>query len=177
MKVTTIFFFFSLLLTGCVSVKPSASKSGRNAFQVFYIGDSGNQYFIKPIVFTNETSAEQIKLDVTFKYKDDVKDSSTVNFSILSSSLYKKIDSLVINTPHSQVASKQVQLLFNEKTEKHFVSRFTTKVSLHELKELFAYENWQISLHEKEKRVTFKPEKKATNTIKEINNLVFILMQ
>src|SRR5690606_7037547 len=85
-----VFCMLLLLLSSCFSVKPGTSRSARNLYQNFFIGEEGSQYFIKPIAFENDEK-EKLQLDITFRYKDEVKDSATVNFSIVTKELNKTI--------------------------------------------------------------------------------------
>lgn len=121
-------------LTGCFSVKTSSSKSNPAVYQTFYVGDAGMQYFIKPLTFEEENGHnERLHVDFTFRYKTEIKDSATINFSIESSAILKSANRIVIKGVDYETVSSKAVLVFNEKRKDIFVSRFTAKVNLKEL--------------------------------------------
>ncbi len=163
-----------VFLTGCPSVKPSGVKSGKNLFETFYLGEGGTQYFIKPMIFYNTLNREEIHLDFTFRYKNIVKDSVIVNLSLHSSILFKSINSLrFANTTH-KILRKDIRLLFNEKRNKQFNSRFYTKISLIEFNKLFDNEDWTIIVYTNKTSNTYISEKKV---IKKLQEKIFIILQ
>lgn len=171
-----IFFLILILLNSCLPIKPSAFKSGKNYFETFFVGEEGTQYFIKPVLFKNEKSNEDLILDITFRYKNEIKDSAILNFSIKSSLLYKTIESLKISNEKCEIENDQLVLLFNEKNKSGFTSRFSTKFSLKEIKNIFNNDDWLITIYEQNKINTYKPKRKTTKAINLVRDNVFILM-
>ncbi len=173
-------FFLILLLPlmfySCFSIKPTATKSGKKHFETFYVGDEGIQYFIKPFLFQAEKPNESLALDFTFRYKNEVKDSATVNFSIKSTSINKNIDSLKLSSKNVEIKSDKINLLFNEKNKSDFISRFTTKLSLKEVKELFNESEWKIIIYNQDQSIKYKPHRKTIRVIQRLDNEIFILM-
>jgi len=165
-----------LLFSSCLSIKPSTTKSGKNYFETFFVGEEGTQYFIKPILFIDEKSNENLILDITFRYRNEVKDSATVNFSIKSSILYKTIDSLDISNKDNKIESDQLVLLFNEKSKTGFTSRYSTRFSLNEIKEMLNYDTWEITIYNQNKVTKYKPHRKTTRAINTVRDRVFALM-
>jgi hypothetical protein len=165
-----------VLLDSCLSVKPSATKSGKNYFESFYTGESGTQYFIKPLVFIAKNSNDKLFIDFTFRYKNEIKDSVIVNFSIVSASMYRSIDSLIISNKNTYIESNSVDLLFNEKKKTTFLSRFTTRFSLKETNELFQNSEWIITLKNQNQKTPFRPSGKSNNAIVTLKNKLFVLM-
>jgi hypothetical protein len=166
----------SMFLSGCLSVKPSTTKSGKNYFESFYVGAEGTQYFIKPILLKDEKSKEDLVLDITFRYRNEIKDSAIVNFSIEGPMIYKTIDSLGLSNNTIVVKSNNLNLLFNEKNKTGFTSRYSTKISLNEIKELFSNEEWKVNIYNQNKINTFKPYGKSPKAINIIRDKVFIIM-
>lgn len=164
-----------IIACGCFSVKPSSTKSGKKYFETFYVGDEGTQYFIKPISFKSEKSNEDAVLDFTFRYKSEIKDSAIVNFSIKSALIYKSIDSLKISNKNMEVKSDKIKLIFNEK-KSSFISRFSTKLSVKEVKDLFNNNEWVLVLYSRSQTEKFSPHRKATKAISVLSDKVFILM-
>jgi hypothetical protein len=174
-----IFVFFillSLIFSACLSIKPSTTKSGKNYFETFYVGEEGTQYFIKPILFKDEKLNEDFILDITFRYKNEIKDSATVNFSINSVSIYKTIDSLKLSNKDIKVKSEQVARLFSEKSNSGFTSRYSTKFSLNEIKEMFNNDGWEMIIYNQNKITRYKPHRNTSRAIKAIRDRVFVLM-
>jgi hypothetical protein len=169
-------FSVLLILSSCFSIKPSSTKSGKNYFETFYVGDNGTQYFIKPFLFNNNILDENLLLDITFRYKNELKDSSIINFSIKSSVIYKSVDSIKISNNLFTVKNNKIELLFNEKTKSGFLSRFSTKISLKETKELFQVDTWEMLVFQKNKSTKYEPNKKTKKAINIMRDKVFILM-
>jgi len=175
-KLVLFALLFLTITTSCKSVKPAASKSGKKYFETYYVGDEGTQYFVKPILFKNKKLDEDLRLDITFRYKDVVKDSAFVNFSINSSTMYKTIERLELSNKSTAIESSKVSQLFNEKDKKGFVSRYSTKFSLNEIKDLFDHNAWQVIVHDQRKSIKYQPIKKTKKIIKAIKNELFVLM-
>ncbi len=178
---TSIFKFVSFILlflmfSGCLSIKPSTTKSGKKYFETFYVGEEGTQYFIKPILFKDEKSNEDLILDITFRYRNEIKDSAIVNFSIKNSIIYKTIDSLKLSNKDITIKSDKVELLFNEKNKTGFTSRYSTKFSLNEIKEMFTNNAWEVNICNQNKITTFKPHRKTFKIINTVRDKVFVLM-
>lgn len=171
------FILLLLICTGCLSIKPSTTKSGKNYFETFYVGEEGTQYFIKPTLFKDEKSNEDLVLDITFRYRNEIKDSAIVNFSIKSSMIYKTIDSLKLSNKDIAIKSDKVELLFNEKNKTGFTSRYSTKFGLNEIKEMFTNDAWEVNIYNQNKITTFKPHRKTIKAINTVREKVFVLMK
>ena len=165
-----------LMFSGCLSIKPSTTKSGKNYFETFYVGEEGIQYFIKPILFKDEKSKEDLILDITFRYKNEIKDSAIVNFSIKSTIIYKTIDSLKLSNKDIEIKSENIVLLFNEKNKTGFTSRHSTKFGLKEIKELFNNDAWEVTVYNQNKTAKYEPHRKAVRAINAFREKVFVLM-
>jgi hypothetical protein len=182
-RITTIkafsFCFFGIALaclSGCFSVKPSTTKSGKKFYDTFFVGTDGTQYFIKPLFFYEEGTDETLIVDMTFRYKNEVKDSATINFSLKGDKLYKVIDSIVFSNNEKSITSTKPVLLFNDKNNNLFTSRFTTKVPLVNVKSLFDEASWVINIHQQERVIKFIAYKKSKKAIKLLKLNVFDIM-
>ncbi len=171
-----LFILILLTFSSCLSIKPSTTKSGKNYFETFFVGEEGTQYFIRPILFKDEKSNEDLVLDITFRYRNEIKDSATVNFSIKSSIIYKTIDSIKILNKDNKLESDQIVLLFNEKSKTGFTSRYSTKFSLKEIKEMFNNDGWEIIICNQNKITTYKPHRKTITAINRVRDSIFVLM-
>lgn len=170
------FILISLIFSGCLSIKPTITKSEKNYFETFYVGEEGTQYFIKPILFKDEKSNEDLVLDITFRYRNEIKDSAIVNFSIKSFIIYKTIDSLKLSNKDIKIESDQLVLLFNEKSKTGFTSRYSTRFSLKEIKEMFNNDAWKMIIYNQNKITTYKPHRKTIRAINTVRDRVFVLM-
>jgi hypothetical protein len=170
------FILLLLMFSSCLSIKPSTTRSGKNYFETFYVGEEGTQYFIKPILFKDGKSSEALLLDITFRYRNAIKDSAIINFSIKSSIIYKTIDSLKLSNKDITIKSDNVELLFNEKNKTGFTSRYSTKFSLNEIKEMFTIDAWEVYIYNQNKINTYKPHRKTFKTINTVRDKVFVLM-
>ena len=172
-KYVTLLIIFS----SCMSIKPGATKSAKKYYETFYVGEEGTQYFIKPLTFNKEDSNEKLLLDITFRYKKVVKDSSKLNFSIISGQqLIKSIDSLKISNDHDDILSKDIGLLFNEKENDEFLSRFTTQIPLENTHQLFKNNNWKFTIYSEKNKLNFNPTNRTQKAIKALSNDVFSIM-
>lgn len=170
------FILLLLMFSGCLSIKPSTTKSGKNYFDTFYVGEEGVQYFIKPVLFKDEKSNEDLILDITFRYRNEIKDSAVVNFSIKSSIIYKTIDSLKISNKDIEIKSDKVELLFNEKNKTGFTSRYSTKFSLKEIKEMFNNGAWEMTIYNQNQITRYEPQRKTISAINAVRDNIFVLM-
>ncbi|NQV77765.1 MAG: hypothetical protein HQ490_05350 [Lutibacter sp.] len=170
------FILLLLMFSGCLSIKPSTTKSGKNYFETFYVGEEGTQYFIKPILFKDEKSNEDLILDITFRYRNEIKDSAIVNISIKSSIIYKTIDSLKLSNKDIEIKSDKVELLFNEKNKTGFTSRYSTMFSLKEIKEMFNNDAWEMIIYNQNKTTTYIPLRKTIRAINTVRDKVLVLM-
>lgn len=165
------------LLYGCLAIKPGSVKSGKNLFETFFVGDAGTQYYIKPIDFENTTGASRVAMDFTFRYKNEIKDSVIINFSILDAKLIKNLDQLTLKNATTTINCQQVELLFNEKNKNLFLSRFSTKASLADFAPLFSDNIWTLTTSNKNEKTSYKSTAKTSKTIQKLEEVVFVLLR
>jgi hypothetical protein len=167
-----------LLFSGCASSGPSSAGSTEKYFETFFVGEEGMQYFIKPLEFDESEGEGSLEIDLLFRYKNEIKDSSTINLSIISEDIIKDIDSLVLSNGVSSTISDQVNLMFNEKKKRLFYSRFSCKVPFKDVVALFENtSNWQVAIHSKGVMRSYSATKKTTKTIGQLNANVFVLFR
>lgn len=164
--------FFSV---GCLSVKPSTSKSGKKLFETFYVGEEGTQYYIKPLLFEDQESKEKVFLDITFRYKNEIKDSAIVNLTIEGPNIYKSIRQIRLNGAN-KIESNQIELIFNEKNKNEFISRFSTNIALKDIERWFNNTDWSITLYSDKSTINGKPNKKTKKSIHILHENIFSLM-
>lgn len=176
-----IISFFSILcvfafLVSCGGIKPGGGKTGKNLHETFYVGEEGIQYFIKPLAFRNQET--DLLLDITFRHKDKVQDSATINFSIQSNELIKQIDTLTLSTTEvfSSIASNKIEYMFAERTKKGYISRFSTKIELITIEKLFKNSDWKLNVISKETaKKEYLPTSSTKKNIEKLNQNIFVL--
>jgi hypothetical protein len=158
-----------ILFSGCFGMKNSSVNSGKNLFETFFVGDDGIQYYVKPLLFT-DVNKNRMMLDLTFRYKDTVKDSATVNISFMNTEIIRDIDSLIISNNLISVQYKQFKYLFSERMRSDFNSRYSTKCPLVDLYKLFDQNNWILTVYSKGVRSEYGTPQ---NTMKKIDKLKY----
>ncbi len=162
------------LSTSCLRIKPNGTKSAKKLFETFFVGEDGSQYFIKPFEFVND-NGEKVLLDITFRYKDEVKDSAKLTFAYYSKDLIKNIDSLSFTNPSISIQANSIELMFNERDKDLIKSRFSSKVLLKDLVNLFDKSNWEMELHSSDKTYTVSSNKKSDKIIEALDFEIFSL--
>lgn len=170
-----LFLIVGTLGVSCGGVKPATAKGSQNLFETFYVGDEGTQYYIKPLDFKQEK--EKLKVDITFRYKDEVKDSASINITLLGSKFLKEINAITFENPNARFTSKQVELMFNDVKNKGYASRFTTRVPLSQVYPLFLNSDWKISIEHNKGKETYMPTSKAQKSIGKLQRGLFVLFE
>ncbi|RYM34955.1 hypothetical protein ERX46_06165 [Brumimicrobium glaciale] len=163
------------LLSSCMSIKPGSSKSGKKYYESFYVGEGGTQYFIKPISFEKEKGKDEVFLDFTFRYRDNMNSNAVINYSVQIDEIIREVDSLVIINASNSMTSSVNKLLFNTREGDGFQSRYSTEVPLKKLKDLFGNNEWAVKVYATGKEHIFYPSNKSKKKIKILNDNVFIL--
>ncbi len=163
-----------ILMTSCLSEKNGSSKSGVNLFETFFVGEDGIQYFIKPLTF-NDYNKNRLILDITFRYKDKIKDSVFVNISFLNTEIIRDIDSIRLSNNTATIVSKNIKYLFTERKQSKFNSRFTTKNPLLDIYRLFDNENWTITVYNKKTNSKYYSSKNTKIKINKLKYGIFML--
>lgn len=184
MKITNIKFQPSILIgftmltivlfTSCLGVKSNIGNSGKKLVETFYVGSEGTQYFIKPLTF-NDDNKNQLILDVTFRYKDKIKDSASVNISLINTEIYRSIDSLKISNDSVTVVFDNLQFLFAERAAKKMNSRFSTKCELVDIYNLFDKNNWKMIVYQQKNSTIYYSPNDTKNKINKLKYGIFML--
>jgi len=165
------------LFINCVSIKPTSIKQGKKLFESFYIGDGGTQYFIKPFKLTNSVKNEDLIIDFTIRHINKQSDTAIINYSILSIDLIKSVESIEFLNKKKFFKTNQNKLLFNERVNTKFISRFSTKISLTELIDLFNENSWDVKIHLENKINEYKAINKTKKIIHLLRENIFVLIQ
>lgn len=163
-----------LFVAGCFSVKPGSVKSGKNLFETFYVGEEGTQYFIKPLEFRNAQN-ESFIMDITFRYKDELKGSAVLNFSVVNNELLKNIDNIEIISADNRIARNSPKHIYSEKNKEFFTSRFTSTFLLKDVVSLFKQSEWIITVRAEGSNFRYAPTKETAKAISKLDSEVFVL--
>ncbi len=170
-----LYSLIGLILTGCMGIKPGATRGGKNLYESFFVGEAGTQYFIKPLTFETNQADEQLLMDFGFRYlpgqaSEDVR----VAYSLRTPQLFRSMDTLLICSPTDTLICTGHRFLFNEK-KKDFLSRFETQTKLDHLKSIFAQADWRVTVIGDNYRRTFTPIKKKK--IDKVRDYLFVLFE
>jgi hypothetical protein len=164
-----------LATMGCGGMKKSSGKIVDKLYETFYSGEDGTQFFVKPFEIKGEDK-NSLVLDMTFRYKDEIKDTAAINMSIHDSELIKALDKVTFDNGVSTVVITDIDLMFNEIEKRGYHSRFTLYVPLAELRPLFRQEQWTISFDTPSTKKTFSASGKSEKTIQALEQKLFVLM-
>ncbi len=162
-----------LTVSSCLSIKPATTKSGKHLWEEFYVSPEVNQYFIKPLTFSNSNNDDQFAVDFTFRNGSD---SVTVNFSILSEKTIATPDQITFDNNNGSIKISNRHTLLKEKTNKKIKLRQTGKISFNEFTRLFAGNKWIVTTINDSASTTFNPANKTLKHIKSLNiNLLDVI--
>ncbi len=162
---------------GCISFKPNASKGSKKLYPSFFLGDKGNQYFIKPLAFEN-TAKEGLKIDFTFRDNSQGTDSikATVNSSIILNELISNVDSLTISSKSYHQSILEHDILFKEREAEQFLIRISGQMAVKGIKQLFEETDWTVKVFSSNKEFIFHSIKKTNKSIPLLYSAIFELL-
>ena len=164
-----------LMISSCaLTVKPASTKSAKAYYESFFVGENGTQYFIKPIELDSEIDDAKMLIDFTFRYKNEIKDSSVINFSIIGTNIIRSVDNIVFT---NIVSLNDISLLFNEKKGDKFISRFSVKCSTKEMIDIFNHSDMKINVTTNNTITLFLSHKKTQKIIRSLNDNLFVLFR
>jgi len=176
-RAAVIFFavgVMALFAGGCIGIKRGGTRPGHKLYETFFVGDNGTQYFIKPIAFAGEHG--DATMDVTFRFKTEIRDSATINISFVDDQIHKSADSIVLRAGTNRIRLNTGKLLFNDKVKGGYASRFTAKAPLADIAPMFNQHDWTISLYDAGSSRHYNGGNKARKKISKIRENVFALL-
>lgn len=147
-----------------------------NLIRTFYVGEGGTQYYVKPMTFESKDGNDMF-MDITFRYKDELKDSAAINFTITSEQLIKTLDNVTISNNTSTFVTNQYELLFAEKDGDYFKSRFSFKIPMNELDKLIKDQSWKLALKNKETMLAYFSTSNTQDILKTLNDDLFVIFR
>lgn len=169
-----VLVFLTIAISGC-SIFGGSNKV-ENLIETFFVGEAGTQYYIKPIEFESE-DGDELVLDITFRYKDEIKDSATINFTFIRENLIKKLDVINVSDGSSEYSTTDNILLFAERIDDDFKSRFSFRIPMSELDKLMMNPNWILSLESNNEVYKYFPTSSTKDILSTINDYLFIIFR
>lgn len=169
LSLTSLFLSLIFLSISC--------GSGKKLSRTFFVGEEGIQYFIKPLSFLNAPSKRELSIDFTFRHKEEVKDSTIVNFDLFSPDIIKKIAKIEFTSGSGNAQADTITLLYKERVKNKFKSRFSSGFLLKDLVKLFKSNDWKVVLYTNGEQQTFLPSKATQKKIEQLNNEIFVLLE
>ena len=168
----------SISLNSCLGVKPATSGGGKKYFESYYVGDEGNQYFIKPLVLVSEYKEEKATLDISFRSKESLQGTAQVNFSVYMPEAVHSLKDAYLYVNDTSFELSDIKLLFVEKEKNGFQSRFSTTVPAEKLRSIFNTSDWQlVIIKEKGKTYKFDTASSSKKRIEAINTNLFTIFK
>ena len=160
----------TVIFSGCMGIKPGATNSVLKLYETFFVGSEGTQYFIKPLSFAGNNN-DELLIDFTFRYKNQVKDSVICNFSIISAEKLKEVDEVLLATEDISVKCENITLLFNDKKGDLFLSRFSGRLLFADFNKLFNAGNFTVEAD----HAVYTLSAKTQKPVEELRKKLFVL--
>ncbi|PTX01352.1 hypothetical protein C8P65_12111 [Capnocytophaga leadbetteri] len=168
----------SISLNSCLGVKPATSGGGKKYFESYYVGDEGNQYFIKPLALVSEYEEAKATLDISFRSKESLQGTAQMNFSVYMPEAIHSLKSVYLYVNNTSFELSDVKLLFVEREKNSFQSRFSTTIPAEKLKSIFNTSDWQlVIIKEKGKTYKFDTASSSKKRIEAINSNLFTIFK
>ena len=168
----------SISLNSCLGVKPATSGGGKKYFESYYVGDEGNQYFIKPLALVSEYEEAKATLDISFRSKESLQGTAQMNFSVYMPEAIHSLNSVYLYVNTTSFELSDVKLLFVEREKNSFQSRFSTTIPAEKLKSIFNTSDWQlVIIKEKGKTYKFDTASSSKKRIEAINSNLFTIFK
>ena len=161
----------------CFGVKPQATKSGKHLYETFYVGEKGTQYFIKPLLWIDSIGESQMYVDITFRYKNEVKDSASIKISIISPNSFREMNKVEFSSKSQRLVEKNINLLFFQAKKKLVESRYEMKIPLKDVIEYFSDPELKVSVANDKSELNFHSPPGTKKNIDKLNTYVFNLMK
>ena len=166
----------AILFQSCAGIKPGSTRSATNLYTTFFVGDDGLQYFIKPLEFKND-NGEELIMDVTFRYKDEVTGDADFRFTYIGQSMIKKVNQLQFENKVGAWTAEAVELVFVERVNKNYQSRQSAKLGLSETQTLFSSHEWVVKMTAEGGEVhEFRPKRKTQKAINRLHSNIFEML-
>lgn len=151
-------------------------NSSENLYSTFFVGEDGTQFFIKQLDYYMVENNEKLSLDYTFRYKDKIKDSVTINFTLFTNEFIKNIESFELKSDGKSALSNNAKLLYVDKKDNLCENRFTTKILLDDFLKYCKSNNQKIIIKYNNYSNTYLPENTTIKNIESLNKNLLLLI-
>jgi len=177
MKQSWILLLFAVILTtSCLSVKSSGSRGAKKLFASYYSGAGSTQYFIKPLEFDSPKQDFTLLADFTFRYKDNLDSLVTVNYNLKGNQLINQVEALYLISGKDTIRMEDHLRLFKDKMRKDLATRYSSSMSLRELKAAMSNSEWRWLLETTEMSIQFACPTKTGKKIRSLEKNLFVLI-
>lgn len=164
----TCLLSISLIANACFTIKPAATKTGKNLWEEFYVAQGVIQYFIKPLTF--KSNSGDIIVDFTFRTNSD---SATVNFNIIDTNPIAIPTQVSFFKDEHLCTISSRKTLLSEKKNKTFKLRQTGKIAQNDLIRLFGSNNCIISVTNNSATKDYQPAKRTEKYVVRLKSNLF----
>ncbi len=165
-----------MILTSCGLSSKLSERRVKKHYEVFYRGDAGTTYFIKPLEF--ESESDKLEIDYTYTHASDRTDLVSVKFSIWSPEKIKAIDSLEwIGSSKQSFTMNQPTRMFLEKAPNGFIARFEGYVSYPLIDSLFQNHEYSIRIYHEQTNIHFDPTPSTRKLIPLLDSYIWDLIR
>ncbi len=168
-------FLICVFFTSCGASKSGGYQKASKLYETFFVGEEGTQYFIKAMDFIAD-NGDVLSADITFRYKNNKEGMSSLNISIYSEVVIKKIEHIDFVSSKGQIAAQNITHMFSEREDRLIKSRFTLDLPLVELDKFFTNHPFDIHLKAGDMQQTFKANKATIKKMEALNYDLFELL-
>lgn len=167
---TTYLFALSIAALFCNINFSKGQEFSSKYISTFYVGDSGTQYFIKPLRFDGQQYHGYLTIDFTFRHLSSNEVPVVAKFSFIKPQAVQHLDSLVIKTPKANLVLRDPATLFVTPYKLQKVhSRYTSTVLLSELLKVTGDDWWIIDAWSKGEYIRYVSSNKAKKALRKIS--------
>jgi len=146
-------------LGSCQSYKYTKGNKTDKYYEEFFIKQGVMQYFVKPLLYTNDES----KYTIDYTFRDSISRTGLVviNNSLYSDKYIKNIDSAFFVFSDGKLEIMNIKRMFIEKEKKKFEIRYSATITLAQMEQVFK-NNHKISIFSNNVEYLMLPKKKTT---------------
>lgn len=154
------------ILFSCKSFRFTTTKSPSSYYVDYYINDSVNQYFIKPILY--KTNKARLLIDFTFR-DTTINCDIASNYSIICHEKVINIDSAYFYHNTTKNLLKRPKKMFIDKHKKNYIIRYSNILNFDDLDSI-TKNKAPIIVYYNNKKHIFEPTRKTKKLLSAVNS-------
>ena len=169
-KLTTylIFILIGISLNSCMLKIFKGSHAKRSYYESFYISDSVNQYFLKPLEF--KFVKEKLFIDFTFR-DSTLSNPVTANYTVETKQRTAKIDSAYFKLNSKKIPLANSSKMFIDKNKDIYKIRYTNTLKFNNLSTICQNpDKLNLIVYYNNEKHIFIPTKKAIKSLSTFYN-------